>query len=108
MCRIMMIHHVDPDPRPWIRVQTFGRERKQEEKTSTWKPEWLDSRKRSFLQEKPGKNHEEFWVDLYNDDILYILRHPLIMGKMNKKDEEEITQLWGGSLKIFLVCGQSL
>jgi hypothetical protein len=107
LCKVLVIHNQEGDPRPWIRVQMFAKTTKDEKESKpTWRPWWLGVKSRAFLESQPGVNHKEFWVDLYAEDILYILRHPLKKGEMNRKDESEITQLWGGTLNILTLQGE--
>jgi hypothetical protein len=105
-----MIHNQKGAPEPRIRVQMFGKTTEQtkddKESKPTWRPWWLGVKSRAFLESQPGVNHKEFWVDLYAEGIIYILRHPLQKGEMNKKDESELPQLWGGTLNILTPQGE--
>ena len=98
----------DNDPKPRVRLQMYGkdRERKRNSKTPpTWRPWWLGTKSRAYLRSQPGAHYEEFWVDVYEEDILFVLQHPLLDGRMDPRDENEILRLWGNSINILTILG---
>ena len=66
-----------------------------------FRPVWLDEKKKDAYERK-NERYEEFWVDLYPKDILFILRHPLVGGKLDKRDKTEIEKTWGDNMVILL------
>ena len=112
LCKVLMVRDVENDPKAWIRLQLFGKQEvKDPEKKMepTWRPWWLGTRNRQHLASQPGPNYSEFWADVYVEDILYVLKHPLLpSGGMNSKDSEVMTQLWGNTLNVLTIRGEIL
>jgi len=101
LAKIMNVHTVAGDPIPWVRVQLLVRN---SENKQQFRFVWLDERKRDAYQKK-NKHYQEFWVDLYPKDIFYILKFPMVDGKLDQRDHNQIEATWGRNLAILLVRG---
>ena len=99
LAKILSIREEPGDPIPWVRVQLMGRKNMG---TDVFKPYWLDEIKKDTFVKKKNKKYQEFWVDLYPRDIIFVLKHPLIGGKLDPRDRKEIDVTWGGNLSILL------
>jgi len=77
----------------------MGRDQKDK---NVFRPYWLDEEDRDTFTKRKNKKYAEFWVDLYPRDILYLLKYPLVSGKMDPRDRQYIDTVWGGNLSVLL------
>jgi len=66
----------------------MGRDQKDK---NVFRPYWLDEEDRDTFTKKKNKKYAEFWVDLYPRDILYLLKYPLVSGKMDPETGSTLT-----------------
>ena len=89
------------DPIPWIRVQIWGSKKPLGLPERDFMPLWQLKGKDVLFPVQP-QGYSEWWVDIYPQDFLYILKFSLTPEqKVDKRDWDEIIRIYGKNFQVF-------
>ena len=98
LSKFMFWRRVEGDKEPWLRFHLYGSEQKLAEKSRRYLPTWKSGTRDVLAQMKKG-NYSPFWVDIYLDDVIYILKYPLKSGRIDDRDLQAMG--YGTEMQVF-------
>jgi len=89
LAKFMFARCVPGDKEPWVRFHLYGSEQRLTERNRAFRPTWKTGN-RDVLATEKRRGFAPFWVDIYLQDVLYVLKHPLKDGVMDERDVQEM------------------